>query len=110
MDKQIKVLGFKNLEPDEQAILKRIVYKDYKKLVILLNKLYGKELPNLELVIDIKKINAQGKQKNYDVKANLFATNNRFNAIANDWDFAKALHEIMDNLSNLINKKFRIQK
>jgi len=85
----IKYLGTKDLEDLEVANLKKIAEQGHNKL-----KKYVSQLGDIELTVNIKTINDEGRAKVFEVFLKLSSKDKSktFDVRNEEWDIKKALH------------------
>jgi ribosome-associated translation inhibitor RaiA len=108
MEKNINYSGVDKLDTFEEATLKKLSEKHYEKVLRDLNKYQDINLES-ELKINIKRINTEGKQKNYLISANIKSNAKNFNAEESDWDLSKAIHKLFENLGNQVHHKLKLK-
>jgi len=85
----IKYIGLKELDINEQAIVKDILEEEYEKIHRLI-----KNITNVNF--HIKLYNIEGKAKKYSVHIKIEAPTRIFTANTADWDLAKVTHECIN--------------
>jgi len=97
----ISYLGLKKLDDNEIDIINKLTERFYPKV--------NRNFEGVNLAINIKKYEAEGKRAKYSIhlKADHPDIKNVLAAKQFDWDLATALHKTFDNLLNEIKHKFK---
>jgi len=90
------------LDDFEIALVHKISEREFGKV--------KRNLANASLVVDIKKINREGRRAAYEVKARVDAPSLVLHGEHTDWELQRALHRTFDNLKNEIERKFNKKK
>ena len=95
----IQYIGMKDLEESEVEVLNRLAQEHHTKL--------QRELHNMtSLVIHIKTSHKEGKRKQYNIMARAVAPTRIFESSETDWDIARTLHMIFNDLRRQIQHSF----
>lgn len=98
----IKYVDKKKLDDVEFSVFQNLVDEYAEKL--------DRKLPNTaNLIIQIKKHEAEGSRNKYSFHARLESPNVLCSAEEDDWDLKKAVHKVMRNLTNNFKHKFKIE-
>ena len=76
----------------------------------LANKLLNEYFPKIErqikniisLKVHIKEYKKQGKRKKYSINIKIINSTDIFEANANDWDFARTMHKVLNKIKHEI--------
>jgi len=97
MQNIIKYSGLKDLNDEEQGILKNLVEKDFSRIKMLVNK-------ECDLIVAVKAMK-KDTRKRYQISMRLetpgsvlYNKINKDTEKGGDWDLAKALHKELDGL------------
>jgi len=96
----IQVIGTHLLDDFEKATANRLVNEYYQKIF--------RELKNItEVTVHIKAWTKGGKRKKYDIRIRAIAPTRIFEAQESDWDLARALHKVFNNVEREIQHKLK---
>ncbi len=96
---EITYRNLDRLDAAEIAAVQRICPREFEKI--------KRNFSNASLVVDIKKINRDGKKAAYEVNARIDAPSTKLHAKHSDWELQRALHRIFDNLKMEVEHKFK---
>ena len=102
--KNIEITNIELLDEKEKNIAEKLFQEYYNKI--------QRQIKNKEAVlkIDIEVYNKGGKRKKYDIAIKIEFATNVFKAKAFDWDFARAVHKVMEKLVTEIEHKFHVSE
>lgn len=96
---EINYRNLDRLDALEIATVQRISSREFEKI--------KRNFTDASLVVDIKKINKQGKRASYEVKARIDIPSVKLYAEHTDWELQRALHRTFDNLKVEVEHKFK---
>ena len=97
----IQYIGLKDLDEQEQAIVKEIIGGNYEKI--------HRQIKNItNLVVDINVYEKREAAKKYSVHLKVEAPTRIFTAQSVDWDLRRALHALIEKITFEIGHKLKI--
>ena len=97
----IQIIGIKELDSEEVNVVNTLASHYREKL--------ERDLKNItSVVVHIKTSHHEGKRKKYTIKARVVAPTKIFEASDTDWDLARTLHMVFNDLQRQIQHSFHI--
>lgn len=96
---EVTYRGLDSLDAVEKATLERICPKEFSKI--------KRDLPSSSLIVDIKKMNKEGKRVVYNIKARVDAPSIKLYAEHSDWELQRVIHRTFENLKVEVQHKFK---
>ena len=94
----IEVKGAEFLTEKEKALSNKILNEYYVRI--------QRQLKNMaSLRLHVKEYQKEGKRRKYSMRVEAIAPTRKFEANSFDWDFARALHKVLNKLRNEIEHK-----
>jgi ribosome-associated translation inhibitor RaiA len=98
---EIQIIGVDEVSEAEKDIINRLANEYYEKLKRALKN-------EISVRIHIKEHSKAGKRHKSDIRVQLIAPTRRFDAQESDWDLAKALHKVFENIERQLQHKLRV--
>ena len=97
----LKFIGIEKLEGQEANIVNDMFSKYLEKL--------ERDLPDCELIVDVKVHNPEGNRKNYGFLCKIVFSGDVLTAQHEDWDLKRCLHRVCGKLINEVQHKFKTE-
>lgn len=98
---KIKIVGIEEVKNDEEKeVIGKLSSEYYEKIKRGLNN-------DFDLVVHLKTYNKGGKQKEWEIKAKIEGISSGFKATESDWDLARTLHKVFQDLQRQIERRFK---
>ena len=97
----IQIMGIDELEGDEREVINRLINEHYNKIKRSLNEITS-------ITVHIKQHSKGGKRKKSDVRVRVDAPSQIFEAQESDWDLARTLHKVFENIQREMEHKLRV--
>ena len=95
----IKIIGMKNLNEDELEVVKGLANEYYEKIQRIIKNIDS-------VIIHIKTFDTTGERKRYEIKLKVIAPTKSFDAQSSEWDLAKAVHVVFNEMQKIIEHRF----
>ena len=92
------MIGVDALDDSEKETAKRLLEENTPKILRMVKNISS-------IVVHFKKHSKGGKSAKYDLRVRVVAPSSLFEAQESDWDFAKALHKVFENIKHEIRGK-----
>jgi len=100
---KITIKGAEQLTEEEKQITNKLLEEAYSKIQRMLKN-------DVFLQLIIKEHNKEGQRKRYSLTLDLRSETIHFKAEADDWDFARTLHKIINKVKEEIEHKFHVSE
>ncbi len=100
---KITLKGAEQLSEAEKEIVNKLLNEAYPKIQRMLKN-------DVFLDLIIKEHNKEGKRKRYSLTLDVKSETIHFKAEADDWDFARTLHKIINKVKEEIEHKFHVSE
>ena len=103
MKEEIEIVNGKLLTEKEKEIADKLLSEYYKKIQHIVKS-------PLLLKVVFKEYDKNGKKVKYSLNAEIYFSGIMLGASDWDWDLARAIHKLMTDLKNKIEKRFKVSE
>jgi ribosome-associated translation inhibitor RaiA len=95
---EIQIIGIDEIGDEDKDIVNKLANEYYEKLKRAIKN-------EISVRIHIKEHSKAGKRHKSDIRVQLIAPTRRFDAQESDWDLARTLHKVFENIERQLQHK-----